>query len=155
MNPAAPVHRVKWRLVYPGDVVIDEPEEDASIRLARPGATDLIVCEMMPDGSRRPWLRVPLTDEESLSRLLIGREGGEWRPVFYRKRFAEMGSSNRSGTAGIVFGRGRETNLRVEGKLFFWRRGMATAGEVPPSMLDETAIQLQVLHPEPGPIEVA
>jgi len=161
----APTHRVKWRLVYHDDsVFIDEPEEDASIRLARPGASNLLIMELLPDGRRVPHWRIPL--REPRANALFGPGGfsltgdeEELRPVFYRKRgidaFGKGGGAVR--TLGIVFGAGRESEDGVTGKgrLFYWRPGLREPVSCPPQYIDNAMVQLQIGEPEPGPIEVA
>lgn len=161
----APTHRVKWRLVYHDDsVYIDEPEEDASIRLARPGASNLLIMELLPNGRRVAHWRIPL--REPRANALFG-PGSFWltgdeeqlRPIFYRKRGIDAfgGARGEVRTLGVVFGAGRESEDGVTstGRLFFWRPGLREPVSCPPQYIDHAMVQLQIGEPEPGPIEVA
>lgn len=162
----APTHRVKWRLVYHDDsIYIDEPEGDASIRLARPGASNLLIMELLPDGRRVAHWRIPL--REPRANALFGPGGNfltgsevQLQPVFYRVRGVEiMGAraNTEAGTYGLVFGAGRDADdgVTCNARLFYWRPGLKEPISCPERFFDQRMLELQISQPEPGPIEVA
>ena len=157
-------HQVRWRLVYHDDsVFIDEAPGDASIRLARPGASNLLLMDWSGPEPRALW-RVPL--HEPRADALFGPGGNflsgsdvELRPVFYRVRGVDMGpNANISGaTFGLVFGAGREADdgVTCTGRLFYWRPGLKETISCPERFIDSKMLEFQISQPEPGPIEVA
>lgn len=109
-----------WRLIYPGDVCADEPEEQASIGLAPPGASLIVVTRVNENGERRAVVGEPL-DEHGARRVgrpiddYLRAPGSQpWQPVFYRKRSIALDLSGESRTDGVVFGRAA---IRMDGSL--------------------------------------
>lgn len=134
-----------WRLVYPGDVMIDEPEDQASIRLAPPGASMIAVTRVDEAGRRIPIVGEPL-DEIGARRLgrplddyIRGRTDQAWAPIFYRRKSLALGDAAPRVDA-IVFGRGRiRGNGALEGSVWMVNRA-GVLSDCPSWAMDVTAI---------------
>lgn len=119
---------VSWRLVYPDDSVIDEPDIHPSIRYAKAGASALVV---MHDG--KPLVAVKLDPKRE-------------KPIYYWRRYRIVGVGGLGDpgtrTEAIVFGRAHETlNGRVEGTVWLLRPDGKVV-DCPQALIDRKAIEL-------------
>ena len=139
-----------WRLAYPDDHLEDEPLDNASILLSRPGAVRLFA--MRPAGDHR---------EPMFAVMLIDEQGERYQPIFYRRRSMSMDGSG-TNLDYVVIGRGKhieqmsraarrraqlrgEVNLQFQGKLWASTDGV-TFTDAPQHVIDETALMNLILN---------
>lgn len=97
--PARVQRHIYWQLVYPGDVIIDEPGADTSIRNRPKGQVlrlRLTVEDTDPVILRTPFMEFAPKDPT-----------GGYVPIFYRKRSSNIASTDVR-TDAVVAGWGRE-----------------------------------------------
>lgn len=135
-----------WRLLYPGDIVADEPDEQCSIGLAPHGASVIVVTQLREDGQRYPIAGEPLNEDgarrlgKPIDDYMRAFGASPWMPVFYRKKSIALAGKQESQTDAVVFGRGC---ILSAGKLggAVWMVGKDGAIlNCPPWAMDLTAI---------------
>lgn len=136
MVTEAPPRGLSWRLHYPdGSVTTEAPfSEHQSIRHARRGASALVLVDRpgAPDGDGLISVALP----------------PGWRPIFYRKRAADItadGTLGRTRTTALVWGRAREDGERGTAELWCVLPGKPGYRQpVPAWAFDETTVRLQL-----------